>query len=217
MARKKLIVTDQFPYHITNRSNNKDFFYLELDKLWEITAESLRTLQNEYGCIIHAFVLMSNHYHLIISTPKLNLSQAMHYFHCEVARISNRKSNRINHFFGTRYKWCLISHENYYWNAVKYIFRNPIKAQFCEKVQDYKFSSLNDCANVDIWRMTDFFLDPNQVIELDLNWLNEKFHGEQNEAIQCALRRKEFKISKNRRGRIISLDAAQPKKGCNTF
>lgn len=215
MARKHLILTAAAPYHVYNRSNNKDFFYLELDKLWPICLTCLNELQVRFGCEIIGFVLMSNHYHLIISTPKENLGEAMKYFHREVARLANRQAGRINHFWGGRYKWSLIRTENYYWTAVKYIFRNPVRAGICKLVGEYFFSSLNQPTFP--WQMMDFFNVEDKSIDLNLDWLNEPFLIEEEQAIRKALRRREFKLPTDRNGKAIQLPAPHPKKGTVTF
>lgn len=118
---------------------------------------------------------MSNHYHLIISTPEANIGEAMKYLHREVARKANKSVGRINHFFGSRYKWSIIYNENYYWNVVKYIFRNPIRAGICSFVNEYQYSSLNRKTKCFSWKMVDYFYHNKNEIELDLDWLNEPY------------------------------------------
>lgn len=216
MPRKLLTYTADFPYHITNRSNNQEFFYIDNEILWSIFLDSLNQLTLQFGCEIHAFVLMSNHYHLLISTPKNNIGEAMKYLHREVARRANKESRRINHFFGGRYKWTVVSDERYYWNALKYIFRNPVRAGICTSVEKYKYSSLNSVSSDFKWIVTDHFNNRNQKIELDLEWLNEEYSNEVNECIRLALRRRDFKVPRNKIGRDNILDVPRIKKGTVT-
>ncbi len=203
MPRKKLISTNQFPYHIYNRSNNKEFFYLSIDKLWEIFLQTFKYLKKELNIDIKSFVLMNNHYHLVLSTPNINLSEAMTYLHREVARNANKKAGRINHFFGARYKWSLIQSEHYYWNVIKYVFRNPVKAGLCKKVEEYNYSSLN--IDSSLWKLTDFF--NNNAIEIipNIDWLNLSYDLEIEDCIQKALNKKIFEISRNKNGSRIIL------------
>ena len=140
----------------------------------------------------------------------------MKYLHREVARRSNRETRRINHFFGGRYKWTVVSDERYFWNAVKYIFRNPIRAGLCKKVEDYKFSSLNSISNDFKWIMTDHFNNRKKSIELDYDWLNEEYSIEANACIRLALRRRTFEIPRNSVGRDNILDVPRIKKGTVT-
>lgn len=216
MPRKLLTYTSDFPYHITNRSNNQEFFYINNEILWPIFLDCLNQLKLQFECEVHAFVLMSNHYHLLISTPKCNIGEAMKYLHREVARRSNRETRRINHFFGGRYKWTVVSDERYFWNALKYIFRNPVRAGICKQVEDYKFSSLNSSSDDFKWILTDHFNNRGESIELDSNWLNEDYSIEANECIRSALRRRIFEIPRNSEGRDNILDVPRIKKGTVT-
>jgi len=217
MARKALIRSPIFPYHIFNRSNNKEFFYLSLEELWKIFLINLEELKNEFGCQIHAFVLMSNHYHLVISTPRENIGEASKYFHREVARTANKKTNRINHFFGGRYKWCLIENSNYYWNLIKYVYRNPVKASICQNVESYAFSTLtqNQCVEWNPPKMFSLKIDHQEY----LSWLNRPFGPLEDETIRRALRRRQFKPTQQRSGRapqLDNLDALLKEKGTVT-
>ena len=165
--------------------------------------EKVEYLNRELNIKTHALVLMSNHYRWILSTPDLNLSKGMTYFHREVARCANRKSKRINHFFGGRYKWCSIQNELYYWNAVKYVFRNPVKAQICSKVEEYKYSSLNETRTFSYCRLNDFFNNPEVKISLDLDWLNEPYTVEVDDVLRRGLRRRMFQVPKDGSGKVI--------------
>lgn len=212
MARKYLIRTSKSPYHITARSNNKDFFYVDTETLWLIFINTMAQAQLLYKCEFHAFVLMSNHYHLLVSTPEGNIDKIMEYIQRDVAKKANHHSARINHFFGGPYKWSLIYEENYYWNVIKYIFRNPIRAGIYNSVTDYKFSSLNFENKKAHWKMVDFFNDKTKSIILDSEWLNEPFLNETESSIRLALRRKEFKISRRANGKRPTVDSMLSKK-----
>lgn len=220
MARKQLFRTADFPYHVVNRSNNMEFFYLNLPELWNLSLELLSELILKFNVKIHAFVLMSNHYHLIASTPDLNLDEAILHFQRELARKANKICGRTNHFFGGRYKWCLIQSEKHYWNALKYVFRNPVAVNLCHQVQDFPFSSLNCNLSKDTespnWQLVDFFHDKSKEILLDLDWLNYSFSERQSEAIGKAMRKRIFKISADETRKIVELDEPQYKKGRGT-
>ncbi|MGE3760009.1 MAG: transposase, partial [Pseudobdellovibrionaceae bacterium] len=164
-----------------------------------------RELVVQYKCDIHAFVIMGNHYHLMISTPEKNIGECMKYLHREVAKRANKSVGRINHFFGGRYKWSMISDEGYYWNCVKYVFRNPVKAGLCNDVKRYPYSSLNQQLTSFSWKMTDFFCDRQKLITLETDWLNEPFLNEEEELITNGLRRREFTLPKDRKGGIPTL------------
>jgi putative transposase len=183
-----------------------------MEMLWTIFVEVMAQAQTLYRCEFHAFILMSNHYHLLVSTPGQNIDKVMEHIQRDVAKKANRESIRINHFFGGPYKWSLIYEESYYWNVIKYIFRNPIRAGICKTVTDYRFSSLNLHHKEFRWRMVDFFNDKTKSIVLDNDWLNEPFLNEAEGSIRLALRRKEFKIPRRKNGHRLNIDSSLSKK-----
>ena len=194
MPRKNLIRTGVFPYHVCARSNNREWFYAPLAKVWETFEEYLCKIQDVHGVDIHAFVLMSNHFHLLISTPQSNLDSAMLYLMREVCRSINRSSNRINHLFGGPYKWSVIYSAFKYDHALKYVYRNPVKAQLCQFVEDYPYSSLKKGA----FKVSQSTLATLRagLPEIDrLRWLNEPYSPEEDDCVRRALRRREFKIT----------------------
>lgn len=133
----------------------------------------------------------------------------MQYLQRETARTANVKTGRRNHFFGTRYRWSVIRSEDYYWNALKYVFRNQVRAGLVEHVEEYPFSSLN--RESDLWN----FPIPFSHLGTDrsyCDWLNEPFQNESESLIQKALRRKEFRPPRTAQGRKAVLDAMPYKK-----
>jgi len=144
MARKQLIRTHQFPYHITSRSNNKEWFYIPTDCVWKYAKILLRQGSVNFNTKIHAFVLMSNHYHLIIRTPDSNIDAFMQYFNKQLGQSISRSAGRINRIFGAPYKWSLIQDQNYYLNVYRYIYQNPLRASLAKKVEDYPYSTLSN-------------------------------------------------------------------------
>ncbi|MGE3973714.1 MAG: transposase [Bdellovibrionales bacterium] len=144
MPRKKLIYTHEFPYHVSARSNNKEWFYLPKEKVWEIFITELNYISVKYKVLIHAFVLMDNHYHLLLTTyPNCDLGKVL----CELQKSVSRKINfyagRINHVFGGPTKPSLIVTPESYQRVLKYIYRNPVTANLTTHVEHYKYSSLN--------------------------------------------------------------------------
>lgn len=136
MPREKLIYTPDFPYHVIARSNNKENFYLPKEIMWTIFIQQLNQVVEKYKCMIHAFVLMDNHYHLLISTQeKYDLGVVMQSLQRSVSRIVNSKSKSINHVFGGAYKASIIFYPEYYYNVYKYIYQNPTRAGLVPRVE----------------------------------------------------------------------------------
>lgn len=142
MPRKPLIRSDKHFYHVVTRSNHKDWFALPMEKVWKLFLNSLALAQEKYPAKIGPFILMSNHYHLLILTPNSNLDQFMYELNKNFSLKLRTESLMVNRMFGGRYKGCLIKNQNYLWNTWKYIFQNPIRANITDKVEDYPFGSL---------------------------------------------------------------------------
>jgi putative transposase len=197
MARKPLIRSSTFPYHVTNRSNNKEWFYIPIEEVWRIFTNTLTLCTDRYQIIPYAFVLMSNHYHLIVATPLNNLDFMMRFFQTEVAKEIQRRAGRINHIFGNRYKWSLL------WNATataygyKYVLRNPVRAGLSQSVECYPYSSINPkmiesvpwaCGVSKKWSLV-----PRDYSE-QLRWLNRQATANSENLVSRGLRRMEFKF-----------------------
>lgn len=142
MPRKQLVYTDLFPYHVRARANNKEWFYLPQELVWKIFVEELTRLTKSHQILVHAFVLMNNHYHMLISTHvDFPLHEVMQSLQKAVSRKINRIAKRENHVFGGPYRGSLIDSEEYYANVLRYVAQNPIRAKIVDTVSSYRFSS----------------------------------------------------------------------------
>ena len=139
MARKNLIRTNQYPYHVYARTNRKEWFRNLMDDIWKIYCDLLYIVSCIYQCEVHAFVLMNNHFHLIVSTPLENLDEAMLYLMRESSREINRLSETSARIYSGRYKWSLINERKYYFTIMKYVYRNPVQVELSKRCEDYKY------------------------------------------------------------------------------
>ena len=64
--------------------------------------------QERFGCVLHAYVCMVNHYHLILETPEKNLSRVMHYLNSSYSTYINVKRNRSGHLLQGRFKSIVV-------------------------------------------------------------------------------------------------------------
>jgi len=193
MPRKKLNYTHEFPYHVFARSNNREWFYLPKGQVWEIFKNKLKHIVIKYEVLLHSFVLMDNHYHLLITTSsKATLGEVMCDFQKSVSRRINSITGRINHVFGGPYKASLIKNEGYYFHIYKYIYRNPIEAGICNRVEDYPFSSLID-DGIGVCSPITGIANMVPVVE-KLAWLNQDDKIELLDSIRKGLKKTEFKL-----------------------
>jgi REP-associated tyrosine transposase len=103
MARSLRIEYPGAFYHVTSRGNEqKDVFKSQKDR--EKFLEYLASASKRYGAVIHAYCLMSNHYHLLLETPSGNLSQIMRHINGAYTTYFNVKRKRAGHLFQGRYK-----------------------------------------------------------------------------------------------------------------
>lgn len=208
MPRKRFLASNDFPYHVTARCLNKEWFALPHEILWEIFSDYLYFIHHAFQVRIHSFVLMPNHIHMIIRTPDMNLDKAMNYFMRETSRVIGFRSGRINQVYGGPYYWSLMRSPNYFLHAYKYVYRNPIEAALAPRVETYKFSTLPALlgqARTIIPVVNDETLFDG--LEDQLKWLNSAYPSDEVRIdIKNALRKKEFHFAKDGHGKPHRLE-----------
>lgn len=140
MARSLRIEYEGALYHVTARGNERKkifFSNTDYDKFLHYVSEA----KKKYGINIHCYVLMSNHYHLVIETPEANISRAMHYINSSYTTYVNIKRKRSGHLFQGRYKAIIIDRNSYLVELSRYIHLNPVRAKMVQKPEEYPFSS----------------------------------------------------------------------------
>jgi REP element-mobilizing transposase RayT len=203
MPRKNLIRSKIHPYHVTVRCNNREIFHCDLDFVWKIFNQEFVKILENYHPRIHAFVLMPNHFHLLISTPDQDLGVIMQNLISPITKILNFKASRSGRVFGARYHWSLIDSENYYDCALKYIYRNPIKAGLCKTALEYPFSTYrshfgHEKLPFSIEPAFEFkSIIPNEQKDDFNNWINQPFSSEHEKAIKFAFGKSTFSPPRN--------------------
>jgi REP element-mobilizing transposase RayT len=154
MARPLRIQYPGAVYHITHRGNErKAIFRSKTDPLQflALLAQSLKT----YGVRLHSYMLMSSHFHLLIETPRGNLSEFMRHFNITYTSYFNRQHKRSGNLYQGRFKSFLIERENYLSKVSRYIHLSPVKTKIMKdnSIEDqfrylfnYKWSSLSGFA-----------------------------------------------------------------------
>lgn len=198
MPRSKRILSSLYPYHVRARVNNRDWYYIPLEELWPVIASQLSKVSQELGAEITAFMLMSNHFHMLIWTPFANLSAIMHRLQGNVSRTVGLRSGRENHLYGRRFQSTLIENDQYFADAYRYLYQNPLRAGLVRRVQDYPFSTL--AASLGERRVPFPLFDPHprgsNIYPLDprrrLQWLNELCDSAQLALVRGALKKSQF-------------------------
>jgi putative transposase len=146
MARALRIEYKGAFYHITSRGNEKKRIFFSKSDHHKFKSY-LEKAKDKYGYRLHSFVLMPNHYHLLIETPEANLSKLMHYINSSYTNYINRSKERSGHLFQGRYKAILVDTDNYLLELSRYIHINPVKAGIVGAPQDYPYSSYRSFIN----------------------------------------------------------------------
>ncbi|MBF0216747.1 MAG: transposase [Candidatus Omnitrophica bacterium] len=140
MARPLRIEYPGALYHVTSRGNErKNILITDDDK--SVFLDILTTAANRFKIVLHAYCLMTNHYHFLIETAKANLSKCMQYINSSYTTYFNRDRKRSGHLFQGRYGALLVEEESYLIKLSQYIHLNPIRAKLARHPADYKWSS----------------------------------------------------------------------------
>ena len=140
MARPLRIEYEGAVYHVTSRGNErKNIFFTRRD--YEKFSEYLYEGKKKFHFVLHCYVLMPNHYHLLIETPKKNLHSIMHYLNSSYSTYTNVKRKRSGHLLQGRYKSIVVDKDNYLLELSRYIHLNPVRAKIVNKPEDYSYSS----------------------------------------------------------------------------
>ena len=144
MARKLRIESAGGLYHVINRGNyRRDVF--ETEGASHSFVEGLAEAVVRHGWRLQAYVLMRNHFHLVLETPEPNLTQGMHWLLSTVATRFNRFRSERGHLFQGRFHALPIEDYQVMARVVDYVHLNPVRARVvpAAQVAQYPWSSLN--------------------------------------------------------------------------
>ncbi|WP_229590786.1 REP-associated tyrosine transposase [Pseudodesulfovibrio sediminis] len=140
MARPLRIEYPDAFYHVIARGNARLPIF-EDDSDRECFLALLGTVSDRFNFVFHSFVLMGNHYHLLLETPDANLSAGMRHINGVYTQSFNRRHGRSGHVFQGRYKAILVDAEEYLVQLSRYVVLNPVRAGMVEKAEEYPWSN----------------------------------------------------------------------------
>ncbi len=147
MARQIRIEYPGAVYYITSKGNaNRAIFKDDQDR--KDFLELLGLLVDRFKWRCHAYCLMNNHYHLIIETPKANLSQGMRQLNGIYTQNFNRRHRRSGHVFQGRFKSILIDKKNFLLDLATHVVLNPVRLRAVKSPANYKWSSYRATAGI---------------------------------------------------------------------
>ena len=141
MPRRPRISVPEVPLHLIQRGNNRQgCFFAEED--YRAYLGWLEKYAEESGCAIHAYVLMTNHVHLLM-TPRTSSSvgELMKRLGQRYVQYVNRTYRRSGTLWEGRFRSGLTQEENYVLGCYRYIELNPVRANMVEHPAEYRWSS----------------------------------------------------------------------------
>lgn len=159
-------------YHVTSRGDRREDIYLD-DGDRESWLMALSEVCDRHNWLVHAYCLMSNHYHLIVETPEGNLSKGMRHLNGVYTQRFNRRHGVVGHLFQGRYKAILVQKEAYLLELTRYVVLNPVRAGMVEDASDWPWSSYS--AMVSLSTTPDW---------LECDWLLAQFGKQRGRAIR---------------------------------
>jgi putative transposase len=195
----------QYPgavYHVTCRGNERKAIFRD-DQDRNTFQEMLKDSREIYQVILYAWLLMENHFHLLIETPLGNLDQFMRRFNISYTGYFNRKYQRVGHLYQGRYKSILVEKESYLSELSRYIHLNPIRIREMDsKTPREKMKFLTTYP----WSTLGGYLeDKHKVAGVDYGLILEEFGGDNPKGRQAYLKRitEDIREELERPGKIV--------------
>lgn len=145
MPRRPRLDLPGVAQHIVQRGNDRQpCFFIDIDRIRYL--QDLRELSLKLDIAVHAYVLMTNHVHLLLTSKQAGtVSTLMQSLGRRYVRYINTQYRRTGTLWEGRYKSCLVQDETYLLRCYRYIELNPVRAGMVSDPADYRWSS--HCCN----------------------------------------------------------------------
>ncbi len=141
MARRPRLDLPGVPLHVVQRGNNRLPCFLDDDDRQRYL-QCLRQALKRFACHLHAYVLMSNHVHLLLTPDSTGaISRLMHTFGRNYTGLFNSRHGRTGTLWEGRFKSCLVDSGDYFLACSRYIELNPVRAWMVARPGDHPWSS----------------------------------------------------------------------------
>jgi putative transposase len=141
MPRRARIVLPGVATHLIQRGNNRGACFFAQDD-YRYYLQHLRTLANDSGCAVHAYCLMTNHVHLLLTPDSADgCGRLMKALGQRYVQYVNRTYRRSGTLWEGRFRSCLAQTEDYVLACYRYIELNPVRAAMAAHPRDYPWSS----------------------------------------------------------------------------
>jgi putative transposase len=150
MARPLRINYADAYYHVGCRGNERREIFRD-DQDRRAFLERVQRSLEIYGVRLHGYVLMTNHFHMVVQTPKANLSEFMRHLNVSYTGYYNRRHQRVGHLFQGRFRAIVVEADSYLLELSRYVHLNPVRIgavrrkssrEQLEYLRRYRWSSL---------------------------------------------------------------------------
>ncbi len=140
MARRLRIQYPNAVYHVMARGNGRQDIVADDGDRGRLLV-CLERAVNRSGWVLYAFVVLTNHLHLVLKTPRPNLAKGMQLFLSSYANGWARRHQHSGHLFQGRYRTELVEDETYLWVLTRYVHLNPVRAGLAAQPDAWRWSS----------------------------------------------------------------------------
>lgn len=141
MPRRARTYLPDYPYHIVQRGNNCDACFVEPEN-YQFYLELWQDCAARYGVSIHAYCLMTNHIHFLVTPERADsITSATKVIGSRYAQYFNKKYKRAGTLWEGRHKSSLVQRDKYFLTCSRYIELNPVAANMVKKPEQYRWSS----------------------------------------------------------------------------
>jgi REP element-mobilizing transposase RayT/AraC-like DNA-binding protein len=127
-------------YHVTSRGDNRARIFADAadHRRW---LDILGKTCDRYNFLIHAFVQMPNHYHLVVETVDAGLARGIQYLNGRYSQYFNQRHKRVGHVFQGRYHTVLCTKDSQLMELARYVVLNPVRAGLVSLPEHWEWSS----------------------------------------------------------------------------
>ena len=166
MARRRRLISNQGAYHVYNRAELGQPIF-ETDAAKQVFLETILATARRFAWQLHAFAIMTNHFHLVLTTPRGNLSEGMHALQSAFANKHKAFRGEVGHVFQSRFGCAHYPAGPLAARKIDYVHLNPVRAGIVplEQLGDYRWTSYRTLRR------------PNQRGDLTLGLALSSMHG----------------------------------------
>jgi REP element-mobilizing transposase RayT len=134
-------------YHVHTRGNRKGSIFqddADREQFMELVAEG----HQRYGVRYYGACLMGTHYHIVVETPRGNLSEVMRHLNGRYTELTNARHELTGHLFGGRFSAHVIERDRYLRRSIRYLALNPVEGGLVSDPADWPWSTYSATAGL---------------------------------------------------------------------